>query len=282
MIGSEEPRKACVMGHRVAYSRSPMIHNHWLRTLGIPGSYDLVDIEPGRFPQFLRNLRAEGFVGGNVTIPHKDLAFRLVDAHDDAAQAIGAVNTVWVEGNKLFGGNTDAIGFLANLDESAPGWDRGGPAVVIGAGGAARAVVHALLGREFRVALVNRSPERADELVNRFGKNVRVHRFADLGTLLPEARMLINASPLGAAGQPELKVDLALLNPESIVCDLNYVPVKTRLLERALAHGYRIADGLGMLLHQAAPAFRKWFGVMPPVTADLRALVAADIIAKVQ
>jgi shikimate dehydrogenase len=265
------------MGYRVAYSRSPMIHNYWLRMLGIPGSYELVDIEPERFPQFLGNLAALGYVGGNITIPHKDAAFRLVETHDDAARAIGAVNTVWLENGRLCGGNTDAFGFVANLDESAPGWDQGGQAVVLGAGGAARAVVHALLDRGFRVAVVNRSRERADSLAEHFGRNVSVHGLAELGSLLPHARILANASAFGTDGKSHLDIDLALLDPKAVVCDLNYVPVRTPLLETALGRGHRIADGLGMLLHQAAPGFRKWFGVMPPVTAELRALVEADI-----
>ncbi len=156
MTGPAESRarKACVMGHRVAYSRSPMIHGHWLRTLGLKGAYELVDIAPEAFPGFFRDLAGRGYVGGNVTTPHKDAAFRLVDRREGPAEAIGAVNTVWYEGARLIGGNTDWVGFLANLDESAPAWDAHGPAVVIGAGGAARAIVYGLLDRGLEVAVL--------------------------------------------------------------------------------------------------------------------------------
>src|SRR6266568_4070439 len=161
MTTRSEPR-ACVMGHPVAQSRSPMLHGHWLKTLGIKGAYERADVRPEDFPDFFRTLPAHGFVGGNITKPHKETAFRLVDRRDAAAEAIGAVNTVWLEDGKLVGGNTDAPGYLAHLDDSAPGWDApGGTAVVLGAGGAARAVVHALLGRGLDIAVVNRTIARA-------------------------------------------------------------------------------------------------------------------------
>jgi shikimate dehydrogenase len=282
MIGSAEPhtRKACVMGYRVAYSRSPLIHNHWLRSLGLQGAYELMDIPPEAFPEFFRNLAGRGYVGANVTTPHKDAAFRLVDGREGAAEAIGAVNTVWYEGDRLVGGNTDCLGFLANLDSSAPGWDNPGPAVVIGAGGAARAVVYALLDRGWDVAVVNRTPAKADALVERFGRRVTAHPPAELERLLPQARLLANASSLGAVGQPSLEIDLTPLRPEAVVCDINYVPLKTPLLRAAALRGLRIADGLGMLMHQAVPGFARWFGTRPEVTPELRALLEADIRAK--
>jgi shikimate dehydrogenase len=282
MTGSAElrPRKACVMGYRVAYSRSPMIHNHWLRSLGIPGAYELVDVAPESFAKFFRNLAGHGYVGGNVTTPHKDAAFRLVDRREGAAEVIGAVNTVWYEGDRLVGGNTDHIGFVANLDESAPGWGERGPAVVIGAGGAARAVVHGLLGRGLKVAVVNRTPEKAHSLVARFGRNVTAHALSDIEALLPQARLLANASSLGASGQPGLEIDLTLLDPAAVVCDINYVPLKTALLRAAELRGHRVADGLGMLMHQAVPGFARWFGSTPRVTPELRALLETDIRAK--
>jgi shikimate dehydrogenase len=269
------------MGHRVAYSRSPMIHNYWLRRLGLRGGYELVDVAPEVFPEFLRNLSRHGYVGGNVTIPHKDAAFRLVDARDRPAEAIGAVNTVWFEAGRLVGGNTDVIGFLANLDASAPGWDAGGLAVVIGAGGAARAVVYGLIDRGFDVAVVNRTPARAEELVRHFGKAATAHDFSAMARLLPQAKLLTNASTLGAIGQPGLDLDVAALHREAVVCDVIYVPLKTALLRAAERNGHRVADGLGMLMHQAVPAFARWFAATPQVTSELRELLEADIRAKV-
>jgi shikimate dehydrogenase len=279
MTGPAIP-KACVMGHRVAYSRSPMIHNHWLRSLGLSGAYELMDIAPEAFPEFFRNLAGHGYVGGNVTTPHKDAAFRLVDHREGPAEAIGAVNTVWYEGDRLVGGNTDFIGFLANLDESAPGWDEPGPALVIGAGGAARAIVYALLDRGLEVAVANRTPEKAHALARHFGRQVTAYSPLEIARLLPQARLLANASSLGAVGQPSLDVDLAPLHPEAVVCDINYVPVKTALLRAAELRGHRVADGLGMLMHQAVPGFARWFGSTPRVTPELRALLEADIRAK--
>jgi shikimate dehydrogenase len=276
MTGPAIP-KACVMGHRVAYSRSPMIHNHWLRSLGLTGTYELMDIAPEAFPEFFRNLAGHGYVGGNVTTPHKDAAFRLVDHREGPAEAIGAVNTVWYDGDRLVGGNTDCIGFLANLDEFAPGWDQAGPALVIGAGGAARAIAYGLLERGLEVAVANRTPEKAHALARHFGRQVSAHALSELARLLPQARLLVNASSLGAIGQPSLDIDVAALHPDAVVCDINYVPLKTALLRAAELRGHRVADGLGMLMHQAVPGFARWFGSTPRVTPQLRALLEADV-----
>ena len=188
MTGSPDlrTRKACVVGYRVAYSRSPLIHNHWLRSLGLNGLYELADIAPEAFPDFFRHLCRHGYVGANVTTPHKEAAFRLIDERKGPAESIGAVNTVWYEGDRLVGGNTDYLGFLANLDEVAPGWDDRGPAVVIGAGGAARAIVYALLQRGFEVSAVNRTSEKARALTARFGKRVTAHAPSEIERLLPQ------------------------------------------------------------------------------------------------
>jgi len=280
MSTAQGPCKACVMGHRVAYSRSPMIHGYWLRMLGIEGAYELVDIAPEAFPDFFRRLAERGYVGGNVTTPHKDAAFRLVDRREGPAEAIGAVNTVWYEAARLVGGNTDWIGFLANLDATAPGWAGRGLAVVIGAGGAARAIVYGLLDRGLDVVVVNRTPEKAYGLVRRLGSKATVHPLSDIGRLLPRVHLLTNASSLGAIGQPSLEIDLEPLHPDAIVCDINYVPLKTPLLSGAELRGHRVADGLGMLMHQAVPGFARWFGSTPRVTPELRALLEADIRAK--
>jgi shikimate dehydrogenase len=273
--------RACVMGYRVAYSRSPLLHSYWLRSFGLDGSYDLVDMAPEAFPEFLRHLPEHGYVGGNVTKPHKDAAFRLVDERDEAAAAIGAVNTVWLERGRLIGGNTDALGFLASLDEAAPEWDRSSAiAVVLGAGGAARAVVYALVSRGREVAVVNRTPERARDLVRDFQAGDGAYGLADLSHLLPETSLLVNATPAGTAGQRSLELDLGRIRHPAVICDLTYVPLETELLRVGRRLGHRTVDGLGMLMHQAVPGFGHWFGRTPTVTGELRALLEADIRAR--
>src|SRR5262249_38893360 len=212
------------------------------------------------FPDFFRRLAERGYVGGNVTTPHKNAAFRLVDRREGPAEAIGAVNTVWYEGARLIGGNTDWIGFFANLDAAAPRLGGRGLAVVIGAGGAAGAIVYGLLDRGLDVAVVNRTPEKAHRLVRHLGSKATAHPLSEIGRLLPRAHLLTNASSLGASGQPSLEIDLEPLHPEAIVCDINYVPLKTPLLHGAESRGHRVADGLGMLMHQAVPGFARWFG----------------------
>lgn len=269
------------MGHPVAHSRSPLIHGYWLRTLGIPGAYDLKDLAPEEFGDFLTHLASHGYVGGNVTVPHKEAAFALVERRDAAAEAIGAVNTVWMENGVLAGGNSDAHGFIVSLDDCAPGWDVPGcRALVMGAGGAARAAVYALGARNVEVDIVNRTFARAAELAARFGARVRPHGLDALTRLLPEADLLVNCTTRGMAGQPPLAIDLGPLKPGAVVCDMVYVPLETELLAAAASLGHRTADGLGMLLAQAGLGFHKWFGGDPKVTPELRALVEADIRAE--
>jgi shikimate dehydrogenase len=280
MIERSGPR-ACVMGYRVAYSRSPMLHTYWLRKLGLEGSYELVDIPPCAFPDFFRHLSQRGYVGGNITKPHKDAAFGLVDEHDAAAASIGAVNTVWLEAGRLIGGNTDAAGFLASLDEQAPQWDCSrGIAVVLGAGGAARAIVHALLSRGWDVTIVNRTLERASDLVRHFRLSRAPYPPSELPGLLQHTSLLVNAIPVGAAGQPLLEVDLGRIRERAVVCDLTYLPLETALLRTARQLGHRAVDGLGMLMHQGVEGFARWFGKTPEVTSELRALLEADIRAR--
>jgi shikimate dehydrogenase len=270
--------KACVIGHPVAHSRSPMLHRYWLETLGVAGAYELADVSEADFPGFLADLRARGYVGGNITVPHKEAAFRTVARRDEAAQASGAVNTVWYEGDRLVGGNTDVYGFLAHLDASVPDWSKaGGRAVVLGAGGAARAVVHGLLDRELAVALVNRTAARAQALADHFAMRPSVHAWGELPCLLAGADLVVNTTSLGMAGKPALDLDLASVKPQAIVFDAVYVPLDTALLRSARQRGHRTVDGLGMLLHQAVPAFARWFGKTPRVTAELRRLLESDI-----
>jgi shikimate dehydrogenase len=274
-------RRACIMGHPVAQSRSPMLHGYWLKTLKVEGAYERADVPPEDFPAFFRDLPGHGFVGANITKPHKESAFRLVGRREGAAEAIGAVNTVWFENGTLVGGNTDYLGYLAHADDQASRWDAaGGLAVVLGAGGAARAVVYGLRERGLDIALINRTRARAEELAKAFAQHVRVHDFAELPRLMRDAVLLTNTSALGALGQPPLEIDLKPLRDSAVVYDINYVPLETELLKAAAARGLRTVDGLGMLLHQAVPAFARWFGIVPKVTPELRALLEADIGAK--
>jgi shikimate dehydrogenase len=269
------------MGHPVAHSRSPMLHGHWLETLGIPGRYERQDVAPARFPAFLRGLAQQGYLGGNITVPHKEAAFRAVDLRDAAAEAVGAVNTVWYESGKLIGSNTDGLGFMAHLDACAPDWDtHDGRAIVLGAGGSARSIVHALLGRGVAIAVVNRTLGRAEELARHYGRAVTAHSFAELPALLSRACLLVNTTSLGMTGQPPLAIEIGHLDAQAVVYDIVYVPLETPLLAAAKARGHRVADGLGMLLHQAVPGFARWFGVTPRVTPQLRALLESDIRAK--
>ncbi len=274
---SSAPR-AFVIGHPIKHSRSPLIHGHWLQQFGLAGSYEKIAVAPAELCAFVRDMRAAGFVGGNVTVPHKEAVMALADDIDDAARAVGAANTLWFEGGRLMAGNTDVLGFLASLDAEAPGWDAGkGRAVVLGAGGAARGVVFGLLQRGFAVAVVNRSGDKAEGLRRDFGSRVTVCSPRDLEGRLPDADLLINATSLGMEGQPRLELDLGALSRRALVCDIVYSPLETDMLRRARLKGHRTVGGLGMLLHQAAPGFEHWFGVRPAVTPDLRGLIEADI-----
>jgi shikimate dehydrogenase len=277
-------RRACIMGHPVAQSRSPMIHGHWLAEHGIEGRYDRQDLTPDAFPDFVRALANHGYVGGNVTVPHKEAAFALADVVDETARAIGAVNTLWLENGRLYATNTDTHGFIANLDQSAPGWDRTcRDAVVFGAGGSARAVLHGLLTRGVdRISVINRSRDRAQALADHFGPRIAVVHPNDAISVLGSADLVVNTTSLGMAGQPPLELDLSLVDEATIFADLVYVPLETPFLAAARARGNRTIDGLGMLLHQAVPGFARWFGVTPDVTPALRALVEADVNARLK
>jgi shikimate dehydrogenase len=275
--------KACVIGWPVAHSRSPLIHRFWLDRLKIEGSYELAAVAPGDFPAFLRNLAGHGFAGANVTLPHKQTAFELCDVTTGTAACLKVVNTLWIEAGKLCGDNTDAAGFTCALDQDAVGWDiNSGKAVVIGAGGAARAIVYALKLRGMkRILLINRTKHRAAELASDFGAPVEVVDFPDLSGALSGANLLVNTTSLGMRGQPPLAIDLTPLPPDAVVADIVYVPVETALIEAANARGLRAVPGIGMLLHQAVPGFERWFGIKPCVTPELRGVVEADVAAAV-
>jgi shikimate dehydrogenase len=273
------PRAACVVGWPVEHSRSPLIHNYWLKRYGIDGEYRREAVRKEDFAAFVGTLAARGYVGANVTVPHKEAAFALSQP-DAQARAVGAVNTLWLEDDVLRSTNTDVEGFLDNLDACAPRWDRdAGKALVLGAGGAARAVIHGLSSRGVdRIVVANRTASRAEALQASFGKRVQVADWARLEAELADTALLVNTTTLGMHGQPALALGLADLQSHAIVADIVYVPVATPLLAAARARGLVTADGLGMLLHQAVRGFALWFGKTPVVTGELRALVEADLV----
>lgn len=275
----EHRKKAFVCGHPIRHSRSPKIHGYWLKQHRIDGSYEAVDVTPGDFSPFMAGLAQAGFAGGNVTIPHKEAAFSLAYRRDEAAETIGAVNTLWLEDGTLWGGNTDAYGFAANLDEYAPDWGSAAVAVVLGAGGASRAIVHALKKRGFGdIRIVNRTVSRAVELADHFGDGISAHPLPAIGELLSDCGLLVNTTSLGMAGGDEPStIDVSLLPAHAVVTDIVYVPLETPLLAAASARGLKTVDGLGMLLHQAVPGFERWFGVRPQVSSGLRDMIVTDL-----
>ena len=275
----EAIKRACVIGYPIRHSRSPLIHGHWLETNGLAGSYDRVEVAPEEIGDFITGLAERGYVGCNVTVPHKQAVFDLVTRRDGAADAIGAVNTVWLEDGVLHAANTDVSGFLDNLDATLPGWDGAARrAVVLGAGGAARGIVYGLLRRGVtEIAVVNRTLAHARDLAAAMGPAVSAHGWERLPGLLEGADLFVNTTSLGMSGQPPLAVDLSPLPVQATVVDIVYVPLETDLLRQARARGNAVVDGLGMLLHQAVPGFERWFGVRPRVTEDLRRLLVADI-----
>ncbi len=277
VVAVTKPRAACLIGWPAAHSRSPLIHRYWLRTLGIEGGYVIEAVPPDEFKDFLFRLSHRGFVGANVTIPHKERALAL-SKPDERARAVGAANTLWFADGELCSTNTDVEGFINNLDSGAPGWDKTGDALVVGAGGSARAVVFGLLERGIkRVHLANRTIARARALADQFGARVVPVAWDAIPDLLPRAGLLVNTTSLGMHGQPALELDVGLLPSHAVVADNVYVPLQTPLLAAARARGLKTADGLGMLLHQAVRGFELWFGRRPEVTAELRSLVEADL-----
>jgi shikimate dehydrogenase len=279
-------QRSCVIGWPIAHSRSPLIHGYWLKRYGASGSYTKQAVPPEEFASFVRNLAGNGFAGANVTVPHKEAAFRLADEVDDAARSVEAANTLWLENGRLKASNTDVYGFLRNLDELAPNWDAQAssrPAVILGAGGAARAVLRGLLDRGFEdIRMINRNPDRAAELARKFNVDLAVFEWRDGAQALKDCQLLVNATSLGMTGAPPLglaldRLALDGLAQDAVVNDIVYAPLETRLLQEARARGLTSVDGVGMLLHQAVPGFEKWFGVRPEVTAELRSLIIRDI-----
>jgi shikimate dehydrogenase len=277
---SKEHKAVCVIAWPAGHSRSPLIHNYWIKQHKLNAEYRREAVPPEKFADFVTNLRANGYIGANISVPHKEVALTLTEP-DDRARAVGAANALWYDDDRLRSTNTDVEGFLANLDAATPGWDRGlSTAVVLGAGGGARAVIFALLAREVgRVYVINRTAARAKALQKKFGNRVQVASWEETTGLLGGAGLLVNTTTLGMVGQPPLDLNLRC-PPSLVVADLVYDPLVTGLLALARARGLRTADGLGMLLHQAVRGFQLWFGVRPEVTAELRALIEADLLKK--
>lgn len=273
-------RRACVIGWPVEHSRSPLIHRYWLKQYGIDGAYEKEAVRPEELAAFLGSLGAKGYVGANVTLPHKEAALRAARSADEAAMAIGAANTLWLDPDcALHAMNTDAYGFMTNLNAEAPGWnERRRRVMVLGAGGAARAILHGLLTEgATRILLANRTHDRAEALARAFGPAVEAVGWENRDAALSGCGLLVNATSLGMTGKEPLDIDLAALPNDAVVADIVYSPLETRLSAAARARGNRTVDGLGMLLHQAVPGFERWFGVRPEVTPALKAHVAASL-----
>lgn len=271
--------KACVIGWPISHSRSPLIHGYWLNQYGIDGSYTRQPVEPHDLSAFIAGLGASGYAGCNVTIPHKEKVFGLVERADETTERLGAVNTVFQRDGKTMGTNTDGEGFINSLAQSAPTLALGNSRVLmLGAGGASLAVVNALLERGVsEVAVANRTRERADQLRQRFGSHVLPIDWEGAPDHAGECSLLVNTTSLGMTGHDELDFDLSRLPSDAVVTDIVYTPLRTKLLHEAALRGNTIVEGLGMLLHQAVRGFSLWFGVTPQVTAELHDLIARDI-----
>jgi shikimate dehydrogenase len=277
---AETYKAVCVIAWPAGHSRSPLIHNYWIKQHKLDAEYRREAVPPEKFADFVTRLRENGYVGANITVPHKEPALKLSEP-DERARAVGAANALWYDDDRLRSTNTDVEGFLANLDAVTPGWDRGlSTAVVLGAGGGARAVIYGLLTREVRrIYVINRTRERAQALRKKFGSALQLASWDETTGLLGGAGLLVNATTLGMEGQPPLELNLRC-PPSLVVADIVYAPLETRLLAIARARGLRTADGLGMLLHQAVRGFQLWFGIRPEVTPELRKLVEDDLLKK--
>jgi len=275
----EQIRAACAIGWPVAHSRSPRLHGYWIERYGVAGRYGLEAVRPEDFPEFVGNLAAHGYIGANVTQPHKKMALKLSDS-DARARAVGAANTLWLDDGGLRSTNTDVEGFIGSLDASAPGWDRDLKcALVFGAGGASLAVVYGLIERGAeRIYVVNRTLSRAEALRERFGPRVHPAGWEAAPGLMAEAGLIANATSLGMTGNPDVEWDLGPAPDDAVVVDIVYVPLKTSLLAAAERRGLRTADGLDMLLYQGVRGFELWFGIRPQVTPELRQLMERGLV----
>ena len=273
---SEKIPLAAVIGHPIAHSKSPNVHGYWLRKYGLAGHYIPMDIAPDKLSDLLPRLADMGFVGANVTIPHKEKVMEIADLITDRATLIGAANTlIFRKDGRIHADNTDGYGFIENIRQTIPDWNpQSGPAVVFGAGGASRAVLASLLDVGVpKIMLTNRTRIRAEKLKEDFGNRIQVVEWVQAGNVLEDADLVVNTTSLGMTGKPEMRVPLDGLRPGAIVNDLVYSPLRTRLLSVAEEQGCRVVDGLGMLLHQAVPGFERWFGKRPVVDENVRAAV---------
>ena len=275
-------KRACVIGWPIEHSRSPKIHGYWLEYYRIDGSYTKVAVRPEELPAFMRSLAERGLSGCNVTVPHKEAVFALADQKDASAVAVGAANTVWLDAGKLCVANTDTYGFMTHLRHSAPAWsDRDAPVAILGAGGAARAIVHGFLQTGVgEVRVFNRTRAKADEIARHFGPKVRVLDWDARAAASRDCGVIVNTTTLGMKGVGSPGIDFSGCLPGAVAVDIVYVPLETDFLARARRAGLVAVDGLGMLLHQAVPGFEKWFGQRPEVTGELRAMIVADIEGK--
>ena len=280
---TSEMKKACVIGWPIAHSRSPLIHGYWIERHGLNAAYEKVAVRPEELEDFLLDLPNSPYRGCNITVPHKEKAFEIIERVNPAglsplARKLKAINTVWIENGRLYADNTDVYGFMANFRSCVPDWSPDTARVlVIGAGGAARAVVAGFLDAGVRsVSVANRTVEKAERLVEELGAHEALP-LSDLNKALSRFTVLVNTTVLGMKGQPPLDLSLQNLPEDAIVADIVYVPLITPLLAAARARGLRTVEGLGMLLHQAVPGFERWFGIKPAVTEELHARIAADI-----
>ena len=275
-------KKACVIGWPIKHSRSPLIHNYWLRQYGIDGHYERVAVDPKDLNSFIKNLEHAGYRGCNVTIPHKEAAIAAVDCVDVSVSETGSLNTIYLNGKQICGTSTDGDGFLRNVLSHHPDFDfRGKNIFMIGAGGSAKAICQRLLRDNVAgIFISNRTFSRAKELQKMFGNKINPIQQEDMQELLSKSDMLINTTSQGMAGQPVLNIDLKYLPARALVADIVYVPLKTALIRQAESLGLKTVPGLGMLLHQAVEGFHRWFGIQPTVTPELYDLIASDILAE--
>ena len=260
--------RAAVLGNPISHSLSPKLHNYWLKRYGLQGEYTAIQVTEDALADTLHRMPREGFIGANVTLPHKVSVMQLVDHITDRATLIGAANTlIFKEDGKIFADNTDGYGFLANLRQGAPDWDpKAGPAAIFGAGGAARAIIVALADAGVpEILLSNRTRPKAEALKADFGARIQVVDWVQAGSMLEDARTVINTTSLGMKGAQDFKVSLDALRPDAVVTDIVYNPLRTKFLQTAEAMGCTTVDGLGMLLHQGVPGFERWFGHRPEV-----------------
>lgn len=271
--------KAGVIGWPIEQSKSPIIHNYWLNKYNIEGSYVKIELKPESFDSGIRELIKDGYAGVNVTVPYKEMALSLSTFATDRAKKIGAANTLIFKNKNIYADNTDSIGFINNLKNSAPKWDASnGPAMVLGAGGASRSVIFSLLEQGTpKIILSNRTLKRAENLANIFGKNISIVHWNDVSKYISQINTLVNTTVLGMIGSDDLNINLNTIAPNTIVTDIVYNPLKTSLLEKAEKAGCVTIDGLGMLLYQAVPGFKSWFGVEPTVDKTLRNRVLAEL-----